>query len=376
MIACGVLALMLAACAGPSTQPMVLNPQDVQREAQLQRELALDAIMEDEARIKRVAWPLLVAAAELCERQSKERVRFDTGATFTSGAGFGKELESTLRLRLNIRGHALVLSHVPPGTPAHSAGLRVGDQLVEIKGFVIPNTAEAATELAKRAHEWLKTGDALATTVARPLPSHGRGQTSTSEATASGTVSWQTLQFTVTPHKVCNDRAELVPREELNAFATGSVVALYRGMLRFASDAELSLVLGHEFAHNFMGHVQAMQRNQTLGTLADILLSRGRVNTQGAFTEAAVMNYSRDFEAEADYVGLYVAARAGIPIGDAPKFWRRMAVANPAGISPRGYSATHPATSERFVALERTVAEIETKRRDGKPLTPDFKAAK
>lgn len=50
-----------------------------------------------------------------------------------------------------------------------------------------------------------------------------------------------------------------------------------------------------------------------------------------------------------------------------------MATANPAGIRERGMIASHPATSSRFVALEKTVQEIEAKRAAGQPLTPVLK---
>jgi predicted Zn-dependent protease len=87
------------------------------------------------------------------------------------------------------------------------------------------------------------------------------------------------------------------------------------------------------------------------------------------FTKLAVNSQARDFEREADYVGLYLTARAGIPIDDAPKFWRRMAVANPAS-TKGGFLASHPPAAERFLALEATVAEIKSKLATGEPLLP------
>jgi hypothetical protein len=42
---------------------------------------------------------------------------------------------------------------------------------------------------------------------------------------------------------------------------------------------------------------------------------------------------------------------AGFPTGDAPRFWRRMAAAHPQNIKTN-YSASHPSTSYRMVALE------------------------
>ena len=84
----------------------------------------------------------------------------------------------------------------------------------------------------------------------------------------------------------------------------------------------------------------------------------------------AVRLFSQLFEAEADYVGLYLVARAGYMVKDAPKFWRRMGIAHPASIHSN-HAASHPGTPEWFVALEQTVVEILEKRVVGKKLLPE-----
>jgi predicted Zn-dependent protease len=82
--------------------------------------------------------------------------------------------------------------------------------------------------------------------------------------------------------------------------------------------------------------------------------------------------YSQEFEAEADYVGLYVIARAGYRIDDAANFWRRMAISSPGSVTMTG---DHPATPERFVALQAAVKEIEAKTAQGQPLVPNEMAS-
>ena len=51
-------------------------------------------------------------------------------------------------------------------------------------------------------------------------------------------------------------------------------------------------------------------------------------------------------------------------------FWRRMAAEHPEAIARNG-AASHPASAERFVGLERTVDEIERKRASGRALLPE-----
>ncbi len=348
-----LLCLIAAGCASPTTQPVAIDKAAEEAEAKLQRELAFEGFLDDELRVKKVAQPILAAAVDLC----KDKTRYDSGATFTSASGYGKDFEPTVTKYLNIAGNELGLLHVIPGSPADQAGLKRGDKLISVNGWQIPNTKEASTELVKRAGEWLKTPAPLTTVYARK----------------SQEGAWQTAQAVVTPVKLCEFPAFLVMQESLNAYADGKGIGIFRGLLRFSNDAELSLVIGHELAHNFMGHIEAGQRNNVLGTIAEIIAASKGVPTQGALGAAIALAYSPAFEAEADYVGLYVLARAGIEIKDAPKFWRRMAAANPAGIRQPGMIASHPATSARFVALEKTVQEIEAKRVAGQPLVPDLK---
>ena len=147
-------------------------------------------------------------------------------------------------------------------------------------------------------------------------------------------------------------------------------------MMRFASsDTELGLVISHEIAHNSMGHMRAKMTNYTLGSILDIAAQiLLKIPTQGLFGNLGGNAFSQGFEAEADYVGLYIMAQSGGDIDNAPQFWRRMAALSPAAIQS-SHTSTHPATPERFVALEETVKEIKAKKAAGQPLTPNLKNA-
>ena len=96
------------------------------------------------------------------------------------------------------------------------------------------------------------------------------------------------------------------------------------------------------------------------------------VNTGGLFSTMGRIAFSKDFEADSDYMGLYMAARAGYDIEIAPNFWRRMAVEHPGSIG-KNYMATHPSTPERASALQESIEEIEEKLNEGRPLRPEYK---
>ncbi len=166
--------------------------------------------------------------------------------------------------------------------------------------------------------------------------------------------------------------------KEINAYADGENIVVSTGMMAFIeSDDELALVLSHEMAHNLLGHPDAATSNAmaggVVGLLADALAASQGVDTRGQFSqlgaEAGVLRYSRGFEAEADYVGLYIMAAAGYDISNTPYFWRRFSVQDPDGIYG---GRTHPSNPERFIALNKTVTEINYKRHHRLPLIPEF----
>lgn len=172
----------------------------------------------------------------------------------------------------------------------------------------------------------------------------------------------------------CDYRAAVAQSDIINAYADGKNVIITTGMLKFAeSDDELALVLGHEFAHNTLGHMNQKRVQVLAGLLLDlaVVVFTG-VDTGGLFTSLSGNIFSKEFESDSDYMGLYIAARAGYDIKIAPYFWRRMAVEHPGSIG-RNYLATHPSTPERSAALKKSIEEIENKINEEKSLTPEYK---
>lgn len=151
------------------------------------------------------------------------------------------------------------------------------------------------------------------------------------------------------PAADCRLPVVLEDGQGLNAHADSRRIRISRAMIDLATDdSELALVLGHELAHVVLGH-----------TRRDIF---DRVNS------AFHAGIERDDERHADYVGLYLVARAGYNVRRAVTLWRRMGAVQPGIIIG---SNTHPGTAERYVALRQIIAEIEAKRRAGEPLLPN-----
>jgi|GEM_PF-337325 len=170
---------------------------------------------------------------------------------------------------------------------------------------------------------------------------------------------------------------------KINASADGKAVYINTGMVRFTKDDnELAYIIGHEFAHNIMKHIDAQKQNAMagafLGALADGIAARyGAYSKKDSFTaagaESGILAYSPAFEQEADYIGLYLTARAGYDYHRVPDVWRRMSLFDREFIY---YTSTHPSNAERFVLMRKFIAEIDAKKAAKAPLFPEFKQAK
>jgi len=179
----------------------------------------------------------------------------------------------------------------------------------------------------------------------------------------------------------CQYRFKVEKSKDINAYADGNNVTVTTAMMSFTTDDELAVVIGHELAHNIMEHVSKIERNAVLGgvtgLLLDVVAATQGIDTGRGFSrtgaQMGVVRFSPNFEEEADYVGLYILAIAGYPIDKAPAFWRKMSGENPNAIDMRG---THPTNPERYLLLEKTVAEIKRKQSQGLVLIPELQIKK
>lgn len=303
-----------------------------------------------------VSYPLLTRGSDLCG----DDIRYTTGmALANSSTLLGEQFKETAESDYSL-GNAVQVVYVVPQSAADKAGIKTGDTLIQVGAWqVTGNAQEVVKQTLNRIKELSQNGQAFRVDVQRKAKN-----------------SVQSQSLLVTPDRSCSYSVVLGNGDEVNAYADGSQVVVQRGMMRFASnDTELGLVVSHEIAHNSMGHMRAKMTNYTLGTILDIATQLLlKVPTQGLFGNLGGNAFSQGFEAEADYVGLYIMAQAGGDIDNAPQFWRRMASLSPAAIQS-SHMATHPATPERFVALEETVKEIKAKKAAGKPLVPNLKNA-
>ncbi len=329
------------ACA-PTIRTAPIDPADTAAEQKLQREIVLESLVEDQFRLHKIGFRIASAAAGLCG----DKVRASYGFFFANEDAWGTGLREAARALYGLDAGLTILD-VAPASGAAGAGLQNGDRILAIDGQDLPRELRSVAKFKQH----LKEADG------RQLALRVDGE--------------RIRTVIVRSNPVCDYSVQLANDESINAFADGKRVVVTRAMMRFARDeVELALVLGHELAHNVMNHVNLKLANTVPGLLLDLVFAGLGVNTGGTFSKVSGSAYSQDFEAEADYVGLYYLARAGYPIDDAPKFWRRMAALNPKAVS---HATSHPTTATRFVGLRNAVKEITSKLGNGEPLAPNLK---
>lgn len=336
---------VLVGCAAPVTRTATGTSSAVDAETQLQREMALKQLLEDNKRAHALYFRIRTAAADMC---GKDVVGLSGMMINTArDTEQGRALQRIIGM-----GTRPIVWAVHDGGPAKSAGIQEGDIVLQVNDTPITDIKQISERISA-----LPPGSSYEIALER---------------------NGERRKTTVVPTAGCKYDLAVSGRQEINAYADGQRIIITQGMSNFArTDEELSLVLAHELAHNVMKHLDSKRANAAGGLLADVALA---VLTRGAYRDPAFSNaasqaYSQEFEAEADYVGMYMMAKAGMSIDDAPKFWRRMAVAHPANIKSN-HSASHPSTASRMVSLEATVKEIKEKLAKGEPLEPNAKEGK
>ncbi|MFN3750379.1 MAG: M48 family metalloprotease [Thiobacillus sp.] len=155
----------------------------------------------------------------------------------------------------------------------------------------------------------------------------------------------------------------------INAFALpGGNIGVHTGLLLAAqNESELAGVVAHEIAHVTQDHIARMVAAQsrsywpTMAALALALLaSRSNPNVAGAaiastqaYSIQNQLNYSRDYEREADRLGYDMLSRAGFdPRGMSGFFNRLQRASRFYDSSAPAYLRTHPLTSDRIADME------------------------
>lgn len=154
----------------------------------------------------------------------------------------------------------------------------------------------------------------------------------------------------------------------LNAFAVpGGVIGVHTGLILAAeSESELASVIAHEISHLTQHHQARMMNKAGQGQIASIAalvvavlaarnnpdLALGAATAGQAVGIQNQLNYSRDFEREADRIGLELLERSGYDIRSMESFFLRLQkYGRLYDNNTPGYLRTHPLTTERLADI-------------------------
>ena len=160
---------------------------------------------------------------------------------------------------------------------------------------------------------------------------------------------------------------QVVDRRDINAFSLpGGPIFVNRGMLDAArNDGEVAGVIAHELSHVVLRHGTAQATKGQpfqFGALAGQILG----SVIGGRTGAVIANgsqigigtyflkYSREYEREADLLGVQIMARAGYEPRDMANMFQT--IARHSGNGGPEWLSDHPSPANRYEAINREAA--------------------
>ena len=164
-------------------------------------------------------------------------------------------------------------------------------------------------------------------------------------------------------------RTYVVDNPEWNAMAMPNFsVYVFKGILKDLDDDEMALVMGHELAHATNEHSRRQQSKSTISQIGGQLAAFGasKVHSSALRTVAQQAtslgysafnnSYSRDWEDQADRVGMRYCYEAGYDVTKGPELWRKFAAKY--GDQPKlvnYFYGNHSTSGDRAKNLEREI---------------------
>ena len=308
-------------------------------------------------------------------RDKKRGLRYSIGAYAMTNVHFPEGMQKMAEEKFNIGDGFTVVSVAKDG-PAEQAGIKVYDRLVAINDRLIwkkpirtsTKFLEARIKFNFMVNRFYRETGSVDLTVLR----------------RDGT----THTLNIIPDLICNAKFNLHISTEFNAYAIAprNIVITTEAIDFIDEDSALAMVLGHELAHITCLHSGKARATGIAGSLAARAIGHAvGVNLPGLTSRAGRMIgrtlFSHKYELEADYVGLYYAARAGYDVSNAADFWKKT-VSTKKTSKTLGFfdkienlkgKLSHPPYVERFEKTELASKEIHEKELHGEALVPDYK---
>ena len=352
------IVLFLSGCLETPTGKLPsINQAEIDMEAERQKRISYAKFIDQLSLVKSIGYKVNSSNADICNKTD-----FNSGLTFANENVMGLKIARFFPEKINL-GSRVSIIDIVKNSPADKAGLTLGDVILEVEGFIFPEGKNALKKISKHFKD-------IEEKPVKKIKIDRKGEI---------------LTFDINQKKICNYPIIFTQDKIVNAYADGKSIIMTQGMVDYArDDNEIAMVIAHELAHNDRGHLDAKKKNTlimgSIGFILDLMTIYYSGGTAGGNAENTEMwskigsqAYSVEFEKDADYGGVYYAYRAGYDISQVKNFWERIGSENPKQIA---ISSTHPATSERYLQIDKTVKEINKKKKDGLALVPNEKEIK
>ena len=267
-----------------------------------------DVLQEYQAfntRLEAVAYRLQKANVDLCPK-----IQRTLGFTVHTITDYPEDLRDIARVLLPVS-DGLSLRTVRDGSPAAQAGLRPGDQLVQLSGQYFPRGGTASKFYKAAAPRLLEEQQV------EILSRRGENE----------------ISVQASPESLCGYPVNVFFSERINGHTDGAEVWITSELMRTVpDDVNLALIVAHEMAHAIAGHVE--------------------------------MEPHKRLELEADRMALIMLERAGYDIDTAINYW---ADAQHPHSGPN-MSQTHPSIRERLTHFNAVREFIRERQARGAPL--------
>jgi len=372
------LAALVSACATPATTYPDFTPAEIAAGTVEVQRGTIDAYLERAQRVDNIAWPLLAANADLCWQRQRETF----GLTLGNAESIVAAVDGLTEAQVRAVGYddAPIVLRVAADSPAGKAGIKAGARPVRVGDDDINGSMKklvSTINVYKSLQEKAGQPGAALQSIARPLR-------------ITFEQDGQTVEASLSLQTICDVDVNTRESDAINASASASSVRVNRGLLNYyADDNDVAVILGHEIAHVLGRHVPKQRQNSLVtlysvwgvpvqfgASLFDTMFAAPLERFAGVETppgQAGITRINngilgtRSFEQEADYIGLYLAARAGLDISDAERVFEGFSK-----VSPRSTygNRTHPVTPQRVLAVMATREEIQAKQAAGEEMIP------
>jgi predicted Zn-dependent protease len=143
----------------------------------------------------------------------------------------------------------------------------------------------------------------------------------------------------------------LIESSELNAFTVGGKIFFTSAMISFCnSDNEIACIIGHEIAHNELGHVKdGISRIETANEYG------AGGNLSSSIGNLITTSFNQKNETHADFVGVDLAIASGYNGCSSSKLWNRMKKQENSQDGFETFFRSHPYSSKREVCIKNHI---------------------